>query len=88
MTDEPDYKKMYEDKVKEFDDMKIKYDATVEKVNSFDGIIKERDNKITELKIYISDNIVGKPNEDTKIDEPKTFDEIYKETLSEMRNKK
>ena len=86
MTNEPEDDKV--DFEKMYNDLKVKYDASIEKINSFDNEIKTRDAKITELKIYISDNLIGKSNDETKIDEPKSFDDIYKETLNEMRNKK
>ncbi len=80
MTDEPDYKKMY-------DELKTQFDSINSKFDELNKSISERDSKITKLQCYIADNIVnpvkGKPNDDM----PKSFDELYKEELNKMSKK-
>lgn len=79
MTDEPDYKKMY-------DEIKTQYDAINTKITDMEKSISDRDKKITELQIYIADNVVSKKT--TKEPINTSFDDVYKQTLKEMENKK
>ena len=79
MTDEPDYKKMY-------DEIKTQYDAINTKITDMEKSISDRDKKITELQIYIADNVVNKKT--TKETVNTSFDDVYKQTLKEMENKK
>ena len=77
--DETDYKKMY-------DELKTQYDSINTKITDMEKSINDRDKKITELQIYIADNVVSKKSDNQ--DTVGSFDEIYKQTLSDMRNKK
>lgn len=82
MTDEPDYKKMY-------DELKTQFDAINSKIETLNTTINDKDKKISQLQIYIADNIVSK-TDDTKRnkDNIDAFDDIYNKTLSDMKNKK
>lgn len=69
-----------------FKDLTIQFESLQNKNSEYEKVIKERDDKITELKTYIADNLISKPNDNNpdKMGNTKSFDDLYKETLSQM----
>lgn len=82
MTDEPkDYEKLY-------NDLMTEYDSVKSKITDLEKSIDERNKKITDLQIYIADNMVISKKTDNPDNIPSSFDDIYNKTLKEMKNKK
>ena len=80
MTDEPNYKELY-------DELKTQMDSVNAKFEQLNNAISERDSKITKLQCYIADNIVNPVKGKSSDNAPKTFDELYKAELEKMSKK-
>lgn len=80
--------------VNEFDNYRVETDAkiaTLEKsLNDLQSASDEKDKEISKLQAYIATYVSSpKKNEGNGIEtQPKSFNDIYNETLLEMKNKK
>lgn len=78
----------------EFDNYRVETDAkiaTLEKsLNDLQSASDEKDKEISKLQAYIATYVSSpKKNEGNGIEtQPKSFNDIYNETLLEMKNKK
>lgn len=77
----------------EFDDYKIQMDAKLADLTAkFDELTKasdEKDKEISKLQAYIA-NYVSSPTKNEGnglVETPKTFNDLYNETISELKKK-
>ena len=85
MTEENEPKADYE---KMYNDVKTQLESLNIKVFELNKTVNDKDREITKLQCYIADNIVNTESKAPNQDVPKTFDELYQETLTKMNNKK